>query len=77
MRRDSGLGVRYLGELVQAQDLSAVVLAVPTLIHQLLEEAGDLVFREGKHDEGEEAAHGGSWRRERRSRAMVKLQEVL
>lgn len=55
----------YLGELVQAEDLFAVVVAVATLIHQLLELDGDLDVGEGEHHEGHQAADRGSWRRSR------------
>lgn len=55
----------YLGELVQAEDLFAVVVAVATLIHQLLELDSDLAVREGEHHEGHQAADRGSWRRSR------------
>ena len=60
---------RYLGELVEAEDLFAVVVAVATLIHQSLELDGDLVVRE--HHEGQQAADGGSWRRCRGRRKML------
>lgn len=56
-------GERYLGELVQAEDLFAVVGAVATLIHQLLELQGDLVAGERQHRKRRQAADGGSCRR--------------
>lgn len=60
----------YLGELVEAEDLFAVVVAMATLIHQSLELDGDLVVREGEHHEGQQAAEGGSWRRWRGRREI-------
>lgn len=60
----------YLGELVEAEDLFAVVVAMATLIHQSLELDGDLVVREREHHEGQQAADGGSWRRWRGRRKM-------
>lgn len=62
-RSRAGPTARYLGELVEAEDLFAVAAAVATLIHQFLELSGDLVVGEGEHHEGQQAADGGSWRR--------------
>lgn len=47
----------YLGELVQAEDLLAVDVAMATLIHQLLELHSNLVIGYGKHRKIQQAAN--------------------
>ena len=56
----------YLRELVEAQDLFAVVVAMATLIHQSLELDGDLVFGGRGHGE-RQAAERRRWIRESNS----------
>lgn len=45
---DRGL-ISYLGELVEAEDLFTVVVAMATLVHQSVELDSNLVFKEGEH----------------------------
>lgn len=66
----------YLGELVQAENLFAVVVAVTTLIHQLLELDGNLIVGEGEHHEGHQAADRGSWRRSRGKKKCEKNLQI-
>lgn len=55
--------VCYLGELVEAEDLFAVVVAMATLLHQPLELDSNLISRKRKHHKRREAAERGSCKR--------------
>lgn len=56
----------YLRELVKAQDLFAVVVAMATPLRHLLQLDGNVIFRKRrKQDEGRHAAHRRSWQNNR------------
>ncbi len=56
--------VTHLRELVEAQHLFAVTLAVAALIHQLFELNQNLIVRRRHHHERRQAAHAGGFREE-------------